>query len=449
MKRLFGTDGVRGIANREPVTPETTLRLAKVTGIMFSRKSTKVKALLGKDTRISGDMLEAALISGLTSVGVEVINVGVIPTPGISYLTSFAKADFGIVISASHNPMEDNGIKFFSNNGLKLPDDMEEKIEKNLFDDGFLTDGPIGGKLGKVYNAHEFENNYEEFLLRTFPEGLNLNGLKIVIDCANGSTSKIAPEVYAKLGAKVFVINNRPDGININRKCGSLYPDVVCKATVQHKADMGFSFDGDGDRVIICDSNGNIVDGDYVMAICARAFLSKNELKNKLVVATIMSNIGLEISLKEVGGKLFRAPVGDKFVFENMIKHGSILGGEQSGHIIFLNKLSTGDGIITSLQILKVIKETGKDLKTLAKCMRKYPQVLVNVEVKIKKDLNVLPSVLNVIKEVEAKLKNKGRVVVRFSGTEPLARVMLEGESIKELKELSGKICAAIKKELG
>jgi phosphoglucosamine mutase len=448
MRKLFGTDGIRGIANQYPMTPELMIKLGKAAVQVIKKDNKKIKILIGKDTRISGYLLESALTSGIVSMGADVLLVGPMPTPAIAHLTKSFAADAGITISASHNPAEDNGIKFFSNHGYKLLDNVEEEIEKLIFSNRFENGDIKGNLIGKAKRIDDAKGRYIEFAKSSINNN-NLKTLKIVLDCANGATYHIAPDIFRELGADVVVVNDKPNGLNINKECGALYPEKIKDLIILEKADIGVTFDGDGDRVILLDEKGNIIDGDYIMAICGIDMLKKGILKQNTITATHYSNIGLEIALKKYYGKLVRVECGDRYVIDEMKKKGYNLGGEQAGHIIFSDYNTTGDGIITALKILDIMKNENKKLSQLASVLEKYPQVIVNVKVREKKDLDSMPNVMKQIKEVEKELSKHGRVYVRYSGTENKARVMVEGKSEEEVNKYANKIAEAIRKEIG
>ena len=428
MRKLFGTDGVRGVANQDPMTSEMAQRIGRAAAHIFRDSSRRHRVVIGKDTRLSGYMIESALTSGLCSMGIDVLLVGPVPTPGIAFLTRSLRADAGVVISASHNPYEDNGIKFFGRDGFKLPDALESKMEDLIFSGAIDAIRPTAAEIGKALRIDDAIGRYNEYAKSSFPRGLDLAGLKVVVDSANGAAYKIGPRVLLELGAEVISLYNQPNGMNINQGCGALYPEVISRAVVANKADLGIAFDGDADRVILCDENGKVVDGDATMAICALHLLRQGRLNHNTLVATVMSNLGLELALRAEGGRLLRAAVGDRYVMEMMLEGGYNLGGEQSGHLIFLDHNTTGDGLITALQVLAIMKQDGKPLSELAACMRTYPQVLVNVRVKEKRDLASVPEIAASIAEVEKKLQGTGRLLIRYSGTEPKLRIMLEGE---------------------
>lgn len=449
MGELFGTDGVRGVAN-EHLTPKLAYEMGKAGAFILARDcegKEKPKIVIGKDTRISGDMLEAALVAGICSVGVDVLKVGILPTPAIAYLTRDLGAAAGVVISASHNPVEDNGIKFFSATGHKLPDEVENRIETIIKSGVETIPAPVGPDVGRVFDIADAEDRYVEYVKGAIP--VNLKGLKIVIDCANGAAYHVSPRIFRELGAEVIPIFNHPDGININYHCGSTHPEELGKHVVLEKADLGLAHDGDADRVIAVDESGNIVDGDQMMLICAKYLKEKNMLPNDIVVVTVMSNLGLHLGLKEAGIKVLETKVGDRYVMEELLKSGAAFGGEQSGHIINLNHNTTGDGILTALQLVAVVKDRGKSLKELAGEMERFPQLLVNVRVGDKKKAMESSEVAEAIKEGEAKLEGKGRILVRPSGTEPLVRVMAEGPNQEALQNLVEDIAAVISRVAG
>jgi phosphoglucosamine mutase len=446
MRRLFGTDGIRGIANEYPMTAEMAMQIGRAIAVLCKRGNHRHKIIIGKDTRISGYMFETALSSGICSMGVDLMLVGPLPTPAIAFITQSMRADAGIVISASHNPYQDNGIKIFSRDGFKLPDEMEEKIEKLVFATSMDSLRPSTDSIGKAYRIEDASGRYIQHLKNTFPADLTLDGLKIVVDCANGAAYKVAPVVFEELGATVISTGVEPDGLNINRDVGALYPEHISQLVKKHKADIGIALDGDADRVIICDEKGDIVDGDQIMAINALNMKERGVLRKNTVVATVMSNMGLEIFLKEKGMRLVRTQVGDRYVVEYLRNNGLNFGGEQSGHIIFLDYLTTGDGILAALQTLSVMKRSGKRLSELGKIIQKFPQVLVNFKVKEKKDLDSIPEVVRVIKGAEKNLKGRGRILVRYSGTEMKARVMVEGEDKEKIEKMANDISSVIKK---
>lgn len=445
MGRLFGTDGVRGVANAD-LTPELAFRLGRVGAYVLTTRNPGARIVIGKDTRISGDMLEAALVSGILSGGVDVLRLGVISTPGVAYLTKHLRADAGVMISASHNPVEDNGIKFFGGNGFKLLDDIEERIEHILATGEESLPRPTGDQVGRVYDEPAVET-YIRFLISTVDQ--QLDGLHIVLDCANGAASAIAPEVFRRLGAKVTVIHAEPDGVNINVGCGSTHPHVVQRAVLAHDADIGLSFDGDADRLIAVDSTGQVVDGDFVMAICATALKAEGKLDDNKLVATVMSNLGFIKAMESQGIDVLRTAVGDRYVMERMRADKAVLGGEQSGHIIFLNHTTTGDGILTALQLVQVLVKSGKPLSQLRNVMTRYPQILENVRVSDKHGWRENERIQAALKQGEAVLGDDGRVLVRESGTEPIVRVMVEGPEEHVLRQVVSDIVQVVEAELG
>jgi len=446
MSRYFGTDGVRGIANTE-LTPQLAFEIGRAGAYVLTGGKRRAKVVIGKDTRLSGDLLEAALTAGICAIGVDVIQVGVVTTPGLAYLTRHLGADAGAMISASHNPAADNGIKFFSREGYKLFSETEEQIEAIITGEQAVLPVPDGTGVGRVTHQPQAVQAYIEYVQHTMPEGLA--GLKVVVDCANGAASAIAPVILRSLGAEVIPINYTPDGLNINVKCGSTHPEALQQAVLAHRATVGIAHDGDADRVIAVDEQGQIIDGDFIMAICANFMAERKQLAKRQFVATVMSNMGLDVAMQNLGIEVLKTKVGDRYVLEQMLANGLNFGGEQSGHIIFLDYNTTGDGIITALQLLKVMHATGKPLSELARVMRRYPQVLENVRVKDKQGCAANPRIQEVIKTVEAHLAGQGRVLVRPSGTEPLIRVMLEGPDEAVLKEYTRQISDVIRTELG
>lgn len=446
MSRLFGTDGVRGIANEE-LTADLAYKLGRAGAFVLTEGTHKPRILVGMDTRVSGDMLEAALVSGILSVGAEAICVGVIPTPAVAYLTRKYKADAGVVISASHNPLEYNGIKFFNGNGYKLSDELEDKIQSVIESNFEGVPSPIGAGIGKKIVEEAAIEDYMEFAQSTID--VKLDGLKVALDCANGASYKAAVETFRRLGAEVFVINNSPDGININKNCGSTHPEELMDYVVDKGCDLGLAFDGDADRCLAVDEKGNLIDGDFIMAICGRYLKEQGKLKDNVVVVTVMSNLGLDIAFKNEGISTIKTKVGDRYVLEEMVKDGYKLGGEQSGHIIFLDYNTTGDGLVTALQIAAILKDSGKTLSELASMMTKLPQVLVNARVpnNMKNIHEKDEEVASEIRKIEEKLSGNGRVLIRPSGTEPLVRVMLEGENQAELDAIAHSLAKMIEEK--
>ena len=449
MGKLFGTDGIRGVANIFPMTPEMVLSIGKATAHVFKEKcgKKKPKFVIGKDTRLSGYMIENALASGIVSVGADVLLVGPMPTPAIAYLTKSLNADAGIVLSASHNPAEDNGIKIFSENGHKLSDNVEDEIEKYVLSGKIKTEHIKGDLIGKAHRVDDAKERYIEFV-KASVESMSMKGLRVILDCANGAAYNTAPHILSELGAEVVVLNDRPDGLNINLDCGALHPEKMMEVVKEENAHIGIALDGDADRVIVCDENGKSVDGDHIIAICAINMKEKGTLKKNSVVVTIMTNKGFDIAMAKERIKVVKTKVGDRYVVDEMRKKGYVLGGEQSGHIIFSNYTTTGDGMISALQLLRIMKERGKKLSKLAECMTSLPQVLVNVDVKEKKDISKLKVNKN-IKDAESKLGEKGRVLVRYSGTQNLCRIMIEGENKREIQKIADDIAKTMKKELG
>lgn len=468
-RHLFGTDGIRGVANLDPMTSDMALKLGRAIARVLhepyksmnwsprkslassskSRSGHRYKILIGKDTRLSGYMLETALASGICSMGADVLQVGPLPTPGVAFLTRSMRADAGVVVSASHNPFQDNGIKFFSGDGFKLPDEVEARMEEMIFREETERERVTAGQIGKAFRISDAVGRYIVFLKNTFPRHLTLEGLKIVVDCGHGAAYRVAPDVLSELGAEVIRIGVHPDGENINRDCGSLYPEAARQALLEHRADLAVSLDGDGDRAIFIDETGEVLDGDYILAICAKELQKKGILKENTVVATVMSNLGFDLALRGLGVKVMRTPVGDRYVVEEMLRQGYNLGGEQSGHIVFLDHNTTGDGCLTSLQLLAIMAEQRQPLSKLKKIMTRLPQVLLNVRVEEKKDVSRLPRVRQKIAAVERELGERGRILVRPSGTEPLIRVMLEGENEEKIRRMAHEVAEEIRAHLG
>ena len=447
MRKYFGTDGVRGVANTE-LTCDLAYKLGRAGGYVLAQGKDKVKVIVGKDTRVSGDMLEAALVAGLMSVGCDVVTVGVIPTPGVAYLTKKYEADCGVVISASHNPVEYNGIKFFNKDGYKLDDAVELEIEGYIDNIEKVDYHPVGEKVGRKIFVHNAQRDYIDYLKSIV--NVDFKGLKVVLDCANGAAYKVAPTIFSELGANVVTINSEPDGNNINDKCGSTHPKKLQEAVVKHKANLGLAYDGDADRLIAVDENGNIVDGDHIMILSAVYLKKKNQLSNNTLVITVMTNIGLNVAAREHGINLETTDVGDRYVIEAMKKGEFNLGGEQSGHMIFSDYNTTGDGVLSSLMLSKIIMEEKKPLSELASIMSVYPQVLVNVEVKneVKNKFMEVEEIKNEITRIEELMEGSGRVLIRPSGTQPLVRVMLEGKEEGQINELANNLANLIKEKL-
>ena len=455
-QKIFGTDGVRGTANVEPVTAETALKLGRAAAYVFknlerqSRGRGRHKIVIGKDTRLSGYMLENAISSGILSMGVDVLFIGPLPTPGVAYATRSLRADAGIVITASHNPYADNGIKFFRADGYKLDDKIEDRIENLVFSGEIENIRPTAEAVGKAVRIDDALGRYIEFAKASFPRGLTLEGVRIVVDCAHGAAYKSTPCVLRELGAEVMVYGNQPNGMNINQDCGSMHPEAMCRKVVEHKAHLGIAHDGDADRVLLCDEKGNLVDGDDIMAIAALDLLAHKTLAEKTLVTTVMSNAGLEAAVKSAGGRVIRTAVGDRNVIDEMLRGGFNFGGEQSGHLIFRDFSTTGDGLVAALQVLRIVKAKQTPLSKLAKCWTRFPQLVTNVPVREKIPFEQLDGVLKLVKQAEAELKSAGgRVLLRYSGTEPKARLLLEGRDAATLKKWSDKICGAIRKQIG
>jgi phosphoglucosamine mutase len=448
MGKIFGTDGVRGIANVYPMTTEMAMQLGRGAAYIFKNKNRRPKIVIGKDTRLSGYMIENAISSGICSMGVDVLLVGPLPTPGIAFITSSMRADAGVVISASHNPFQDNGIKFFSRDGFKLPDELEEEIEELIFSNGIIHLRPTAEEVGKAFRIDDAVGRYVVFLKNSFPRDLTLDGVKIAVDCAHGAAYKVAPAVFEELGAEVVLTGVKPNGQNINAGCGSLYPEVVAKLVVESGAHIGVAFDGDADRLICADEKGRVLDGDHLMAICAAHMLRQERLNLSTLVTTVMSNMGLEVALRSRGGRLERTAVGDRYVVERMRAGGFNLGGEQSGHVIFLDYNTTGDGVLSALRLLEVMLLQGKPLSELAAIMERYPQHLINVRVKERKPLEANPEIARAVRLVEEKLGGHGRVVIRPSGTEPVIRVMVEGRDRDLVVELAQETAALIERAM-
>ena len=447
--KIFGTDGVRGKANQFPMTPEIALALGRAAGSLLRRVSKKPRVVIGKDTRLSCYVFENALIAGLCSMGVDTLMVGPLPTPGVAFITRAYRADAGIVISASHNPYYDNGIKFFDSEGFKLPDAWEKEIERLILKNHFQEELPLEDEIGKNTKISDADGRYIEFVKATFPRGKSLKNLKIVLDCANGAGYKVAPLVFRELDAKVFSYGVQPDGLNINQKCGSLFPGTVQKGIIEHHADVGIALDGDADRVVMVDENAQIIDGDTILAICARDMQMKGLLKNQRVVGTVMSNLGFIKCMENLGIEVIKSQVGDRYVIQQMRQHQANLGGEQSGHVIFLDHNTTGDGLVCALQVLRIMIETDAKLSDLASIVQRYPQICMNVRVASKPPIDSLPKVMETISSVEKTLGDSGRILVRYSGTEETCRVMVEGIKYKQVMQLAQEVAGVIGSEIG
>src|SRR5947209_7968325 len=455
-KKIFGTDGVRGVANVEPVTAETALKLGRAAAHVFTQlnprtipEGARPKIVVGKDTRLSGYMLENGLVAGITSLGVDVLVIGPLPTPGVAYITRSLRADAGIVLSASHNAYQDNGIKFFRHDGYKLDDQIEEQIEQLVFTGEIDSIRPIANRIGRATRIDDALGRYVEFAKASFPKGMSLEQMRVAVDVANGAAYKSTPCILRELGADVAVAHNDPNGMNINDGCGSMHPEEIQRLVQMNGADVGIAHDGDADRVLLCDEDGEIVDGDEILAIAALDLLDGGRLEQNTVVATVMSNFGLDETLAARGGKVVRTKVGDRHVLEEMVRQKLNLGGEQSGHVIFRDFTTTGDGVITALQILRIMHKTGQPLSKLKACLQKYPQAQRNVAVKEKRPLDELSAVMKLVSQAEKELSGKGRVLLRYSGTEPKIRLLIEGRELDIIDKQADRIADAIQREIG
>ncbi len=450
MGKLFGTDGIRGVANRPPMVPETALNIGRAVALSFSGTGgERPKIVVGRDTRLSGDMLESALVAGICSAGAEALLAGVIPTPGVAFLASETGCGAGIVISASHNPYQDNGIKIFNGEGFKLTDERESEIE-SLAVGGRITEiCSERTETGRVHPMADASERYGRFLKRALPDGFGLRGRKIVLDASNGATYQVAPRLFSDLGAEVEALFVHPDGKNINDGCGSQHPGPLIERVKATGAGIGLAFDGDGDRLIAVDETGRVVSGDQILAICAGLMKAKGTLRNNTVVSTVMSNIGLGLALKEMGIAHLTADVGDRYVVEMMRSSGAVIGGEDSGHMIFLNHHTTGDGILTALKLVEAMAMTGKSLSRLADVMSVFPQELMNVEVRQKPDIGTLPEIREAVAAAEGELKERGRVLVRYSGTQPLCRIMVEGPTPEDTRRHCERITDVVRRTIG
>jgi phosphoglucosamine mutase len=444
MQKLFGTDGIRGVANVFPMTTEIAMQVGRAIAFIVKEEGQRNRIVIGKDTRLSCYMLENSLAAGICSMGVDVLLVGPMPTPGISFITTSMRADAGVVISASHNPFQDNGIKIFSKDGFKLPDETELYIEDLIFSNKMAALCPFAGEIGKAFRIDDARGRYIVFLKHTFPKSYELDDFHIVLDCAHGATYKVAPHVFEELGARVTSLGVDPNGININDACGALHPELMAQKVKELGADIGLALDGDGDRLIVCDEKGHIVDGDHIMAICAKDLLKRRKLKKKTLAATVMSNMGLEVAMEKMGGRMVRTPVGDRYVVERMRREGYSFGGEQSGHLVFLDHITTGDGTLAALQLLSVMNKTQKPLSELATVMESFPQVLKNVRTEKKIDIGTIPQFAETVTKLEKKLGKTGRILVRPSGTEPVIRVMVEGRNEDQINEIADELCGMI-----
>ena len=447
-RKLFGTDGIRGKANVYPMVSDIALKVGKALASVVKKDNNKAAIVIGKDTRLSGYMLETALVSGVVSMGVDVYLVGPIPTPAVAHLTRSMNADAGIMITASHNPATDNGIKIFDAEGFKLADEKEAEMERLMFSPEIDQMMVSGTEIGKAYRLKESKGRYIEFAKSTIQD-MRFRDIKIVLDCANGAAYEVAPKVFKELGAEVIVLNDEPNGLNINLHCGAVHPENTAKKVVEYGADLGITFDGDADRLIVCDENGEILDGDYILTFCAYQMLKENRLRNNTLVITDYSNTGVEESLKKMSGKVVRTDNGDRYVIEAMRKEGFNLGGEASGHMIFSDYVPTGDGIISALQFLKLIKNADIKVSEIRKYLTKNPQILESFEVTEKKPFEEMPVVAAKIKEIEDKLKNNGRILLRYSGTENKCRIMIEGKEKEPTELLVAELTAVIKNEIG
>ena len=452
MKRLFGTDGIRGVANLHPMTPEMAVAIGRAIAAYFRTDSSR-RVVIGKDTRISCDMLECALAAGLSSMGADACLCGVIPTPGVAAIAARLGACAGIVVSASHNPYADNGIKVFDGNGFKLSESVEQVLEERILKEsqrscvgyGSVSHSSVVGRCDAIMDALDY---YGDFLVNVVPD-LSLDGLRLVLDCSHGATFQAAPDVFSRLGAEIFVLSDKPDGININDGCGSQHPAALRKEVLKHKAHAGFAFDGDGDRVIAVDETGRVLTGDQALAVCAVHMKQARRLVGNRVVATVMSNMGLKIALKKQGIHLSLAQVGDRYVMEMMKSEGAVLGGEDSGHTLFLDRHTTGDGILSALQLLESMRSASKPLSELAGIMSVFPQILINVPVSEKPDIATVAEIQDMVEQVESRLGDEGRVLIRYSGTQPLCRVMVEGPSQKETRTFAEQIAEKVRVSIG
>lgn len=449
MGKLFGTDGVRGEANRYPMNAEIAFAIGQAVVYLLKKTHDRPRIVIGKDTRISGYMLEGALESGITSMGGNPYLVGVLPTPGIAFIAQSMRADAGIVISASHNPYQDNGIKIFNGSGFKLSDEQEEAIEELMMSNTLHGLVPPVREMGQAFRLEDAHGRYIVFVKNSFPRDLSIEGMKIVLDTANGATYKVAPDTFWELGADIEVIHNAPNGININDRCGSQHTEDLKKRVVETGAAVGLAFDGDGDRLIAVDEKGQEMTGDQILLVCARMLKEQGKLKKDLLVSTVMSNLGLRVACKRYGFGYHASKVGDRYVLEDMMRLGGIVGGEDSGHMIFLDHHTAGDGIITALQLVAAMVRTGKPLSELAKWMDVYPQKLINVDVRKKPDIATIPQVMAVIEGVEKELGDEGRVLVRYSGTQNMCRVMVEGPSDAITERHCAEIADVIRVHLG
>ena len=453
MGELFGTDGIRGHANQYPITPEMALRIGKAAAVFFgnSKKQGRPRVVIGKDTRLSGDMIESALVSGLCALGADVFLTGILPTPGIAHLTSRLKADAGIVVSASHNPFYDNGIKFFSKDGFKLSDSIENEIERLIHEPERTPTHLSDDGIGQVQTVADADVLYRDFLVQTLPDSAHINykQMKIAIDCANGATSGIAPNLFKQLGMHVVELATSPNGININADCGSQHPEELAQTVLDCGCDVGFAFDGDGDRVIAVDECGKVLSGDQLIAIFANDFKEQNKLSNQTVVTTVMSNMGLGKALSHMQIRHLKSAVGDRYVMQEMVASQSILGGEDSGHIIFLNKHTTGDGLLAALQLVCILATRPTKISDLAKVMTVFPQTLLNVDVNVKPPITDIPGLADAMAAIEEKLGDQGRILIRYSGTQPMCRIMVEAATEEDADRYCQHLYDLIGREIG
>ena len=448
MGRLFGTDGIRGRVNSHPMHPELVLRLGLAAGQYFRNGNKRHRVVIGKDTRLSGYVFESALTSGFCAAGMDVFLVGPMPTPAISFLTRSMRADLGVVISASHNPYMDNGIKFFDKDGFKLADDVENEIAAMVTDPSFAWGFPEHDQVGRVRKIQDSPGRYIVELKHSFPAGMTLDGVTIVLDCAHGAAYRVAPLIFEELGARVITVGVEPDGLNINKGCGSLNPEGLAAKIREHRADIGLALDGDADRLIVVDERGSVLDGDQIMAVCAEEMISRGALAGNTLVATVMSNMALEVFMQERGGRLLRTKVGDRYVVEEMRKGGYLLGGEQSGHMIFMEHSTTGDGTLAALQLLRIMVARQRPISEIAGLLTPYPQKLVNIRVKKKIPFVEVPSIQDALRQAEDRLGKTGRVLLRYSGTEALARIMVEARDEKLVDELCDELAHVVEKGL-
>jgi phosphoglucosamine mutase len=449
MGKLFGTDGIRGEANRYPMNAETAFKVGQTVAYLFKRNSHRTKVIIGKDTRISGYMLESSLEAGITSMGGDPYLVGVLPSPGIAFITQSMRADAGIVISASHNPYQDNGLKIFDANGFKLTDAQENEIEELIFGDKLNELLPKASDMGKALRINDIHGRYIVFLKNTFPRELSMEGMKIVLDASNGATYKIAPDTFREFGANVTVIHNTPNGMNINDNCGSQHTQDLKNAIIKSGASLGLAFDGDGDRLIAVDEKGNDITGDQLLIIYAHMLKKDGRLKNDILVSTVMSNLGLRVACKKYGFKHHASNIGDRYVLADMLRLGAVIGGEDAGHIIFLDHHKTGDGIIAGIQLIAAMLKEGKPLSEMARLMDVFPQKLINIEVKSRPDISTIPGIMEAIGDAENALGDEGRVLVRYSGTQNICRIMVEGPSQEVTENYCRQIADVVKSEIG